>query len=66
MVGKGRWDLWGQYHVMLGLLLWYRETGDKAAFAACCRCADHFCDSFLSGRRRVVAGECTIQRQTRS
>src|SRR5437660_1461441 len=22
MMGKGRWDLWGQYHCMLGLLTW--------------------------------------------
>lgn len=54
MTGKGRWDLWGQYHVMLGLLLWYRDTGDMAAFAAVRRCADHFCKTFLDGSRRVV------------
>jgi DUF1680 family protein len=54
MTGKGRWDLWGQYHVMLGLLLWYRETGDMAAFAACRKCADLFCRTFLDGNKRVV------------
>ncbi len=57
MVGKGRWDLWGQYHVMLGLLLWYQDSGDMAAFAACRRCADLFCKTFLdSGKRVVQAG----------
>lgn len=54
MMGPGRWDLWGQYHVMLGLYLWYKETGDKAAFAACLRCADLFCFTFLEGGKRVA------------
>ncbi len=54
MTGKGLWDLWGQYHVMLGLYLWYKDTGDRAALAACRRCADHFCATFLDGGTRVV------------
>jgi DUF1680 family protein len=54
MTGKGLWDLWGQYHVMLGLYLWYRETGDRAALDACRRGADLLCRTFLDGGRRVV------------
>jgi uncharacterized protein len=54
MIGKGRWDLWGQYHVMLGLLLWHKETGNRAALAACRRCADLFCRTFLDGGKRVA------------
>jgi DUF1680 family protein len=54
MTGPGRWDLWGQYHVMLGLFCWYKETGDKAALAACRKCADLFCRTFLDGGKRVV------------
>jgi uncharacterized protein len=54
MTGPGRWDLWGQYHVMLGLYLWSKETGDKAAMAACRKCADLFCKTFLDGPKRVV------------
>lgn len=54
MTGAGRWDLWGQYHVMLGLLLWYRETGDVAALTSCRKCADLFCRTFLDGGKRVV------------
>lgn len=54
MVGPGLWDLWGQYHVMLGLLYWYEETGDEEALAACQRCADYFCRFFLEGGRRVL------------
>lgn len=54
MIGPGRWDLWGQYHVMLGLYRWYKETGDKDVFAACLRSADHFCKTFLEGGKRVL------------
>ena len=53
MTGEGKWDLWGQYHCMLGLYLWYRETGDRKALAACRRCADLFCRTFLDGDARV-------------
>ncbi len=54
LTGKGLWDLWGQYHVMLGLYAWYRETGDRTALDACRRCADLFCRTFLDGPRRVL------------
>jgi DUF1680 family protein len=54
MIGKGRWDLWGQYHVMLGLLDWSKETGDGSAMGAARRCADHFCRTFLGTGKRVL------------
>jgi DUF1680 family protein len=54
LTGKGLWDLWGQYHVLLGLYLWHKETGDPDALAACRRCADLFCRTFLDGPTRVV------------
>lgn len=54
MMGKGRWDLWGQYHCMLGLYLWYKETGDAEALAACRKTADLFCRTFLDGGKRVL------------
>ncbi len=54
MMGPGRWDLWGQYNVMLGLLDYFRETGDKTALASCRKCADHFCELFLNSNKRVV------------
>jgi hypothetical protein len=54
MTGKGLWDLWGQYHVMLGLYAWFKETGDPAALAACRRTADFFCRTFLDGDQRVL------------
>lgn len=54
MVGKGIWDLWGQYHCMLGLYLWHKETGDREAFDSCLKCADYFTRYFLDGERRVA------------
>ncbi len=54
MVGQGLWDLWGQYHCMLGLYRWHQETGDAEALAAARRAADYFCQFFLDGNRRVI------------
>jgi len=49
----GHWDLWGHYHVMLGLMLWHEHTGDEKAFTACRRIADLVCDTYLDTDRRV-------------
>ena len=42
------WDTWGHYHLMLGLLLWHEETGDKKVFAAVVAMADAICDKYLN------------------
>jgi hypothetical protein len=42
---------------MLGLYLWYRETDDKAALAACRRSADLICKTFLDGDKRVLQAD---------
>lgn len=49
----GHWDLWGHYHLMLGLLLWHQQTGDPAALNTCRRMADLACRLYLEGPRRV-------------
>jgi len=49
----GNWDLWGHYHVMQGLLLWYEQTGDPSALRACRRAADLICQTYLDQPRRV-------------
>lgn len=47
------WDLWGHYHIMLGLLKWHELTGNAAAFAATRRIADLLCKTFMGTGRRV-------------
>ena len=37
----GDWDVWGRKYVMLGLLSYYDQTGDKKALNAACRVADN-------------------------
>ena len=57
------WDLWGHYHCMLGLWLWYCETGDKLAFKICIKAADLICDIFLDSKKNVYntgAYECNM------
>jgi len=49
----GNWDLWGHYHVMLGLLLWHERTGSRPVLDACIRAADLICRTYLDGSRRV-------------
>jgi len=43
----GTWDAWGHYHIMLGLLLWFEETGDERTLNAASRMGDLMCDKFL-------------------
>ncbi len=57
------WDTWGHYHLMLGLLLWHEETGDKKVFAAIIAMADAICDMYLShgnahGKKKPKARLC--------
>lgn len=49
------WDLWGHYHCMLGLLLWWRETGDTAALQSACKAADYICRRFLDTGARILS-----------
>ncbi len=51
---RGHWDLWGHYHVMLGLMLWHEHTGDEQAAAVARRMADLICDTCLDTNFRVV------------
>ncbi|MFO0958979.1 MAG: glycoside hydrolase family 127 protein [Isosphaeraceae bacterium] len=49
--GGPTWDAWGHYHMMLGLLAWHRETGDRAALSAASKIGDMLCDRFLGDRK---------------
>ena len=49
------WDAWGHYHIMLGLLLWHEESGDKKALSSAIKIADLICQKFLGNmRNRLV------------
>ncbi len=51
---KSLWDIWGHYHCMFGLLLWYKATGNKKAFEVCTKAADYICNIFLSGGKDII------------
>jgi hypothetical protein len=58
---NGTWDAWGHYHVMLGLLLWHEETGDRQALASAVKIGDLLCRKFLhSGQRLVDTGNAEM------
>ena len=49
------WDAWGHYHIMLGLILWHEESGDKKALSSAIKIADLICQKFLRNtRNRLV------------
>ena len=54
------WDAWGHYHIMLGLLLWHEDTGDRRSLACARGMGDLICRKFLGqtrrGRRLVDTG----------
>lgn len=45
----GNWDVWGHYHCMLGLLLYYEDTGYTPALQACEKAADLLFEVFGPG-----------------
>src|SRR5207245_2518711 len=47
------WDLWGHYHALCALALWYQHTGDTAALNAARKAADLVCRTYLDTGRRV-------------
>lgn len=48
------WDLWAHYHIMLGLTLWYEQTGNETYFDAVKKIADLFMRTFYTGKRTVL------------
>lgn len=51
---RGQWDLWGHYHIILGLRMWSEETGDARAAAVAEKMADLVCNTYLDTGRRVI------------
>jgi len=46
---RGTWDAQGHYHAMLGLLLWFEETGDASALTCASKIGDLLCNTFENG-----------------
>lgn len=59
--GGRTWDTWGHYHVMLGLMLWHEETGDKESLKCVMKMADLICKTYKGKKRpgRMVDSGCT-------
>src|SRR3989442_1680952 len=52
------WDLWGHYHALYALALWYQHTGDPAALKPARKAADLVCRTYLdTGRCVFDAGD---------
>jgi len=49
LTGKN-WDVWGHYHSMLGLMLYYEDNQFEPALKACEKIADLLCGIFGPGR----------------
>lgn len=47
------WDVWGRKYTLLGLLKWYRLSGDKKALKAACRLLDYTISQLGPGRRHI-------------
>ena len=50
-------DLWGQYHVILGLLRWYERTGDNNSLNACLRAADLVCARYFNRTSAIATDD---------
>jgi DUF1680 family protein len=49
------WDVWSQKYCMVGLLTYYRYTGDKAALEACRKTGDLLIRTFGPGKKSILS-----------
>jgi hypothetical protein len=51
------WDVWVHKYDLIGLLAYYRATGDRRALAACRRAADLLVATFHDGGREILKSD---------
>ena len=56
LTGKN-WDVWGHYHCMLGLMLYYEDTQYAPALKACEKAADLLCETFGTGKPTLTCDD---------
>ena len=54
-ISSSNWDLWNQYHCIVGLLEWYKITGNEKAYSIAKKAIDCIYDTF-QGRSYLVNG----------
>ncbi len=47
------WDVWGRKYTLLGLLKWYKLSGDKDALDAACKLLDYTISQFGPGKKHI-------------
>lgn len=55
------WDVWGRKYTLLGLLKWYKLSGDKKALRSACRLLDYTIDQLGPGSQKHIY-ECGLYR----
>ncbi len=52
---KDKWDTWGHYHCIYGLLQWYKLTGNKDALDVAVKAADCIYNYFITGQQTFAS-----------
>ncbi|MCQ2429583.1 MAG: glycoside hydrolase family 127 protein [Clostridia bacterium] len=50
----GKWDTWGHFHCIYGLVRWYQATGNTDALDVAVKAADCVYDYFIAGNRPIA------------
>ena len=59
----GKWDTWGHYHCIYGLIRWYQVTGNQDALDVAVKAADCVYNYFIAGGVSIAAqkwAECNL------